>query len=370
MTEQSVQNRYSALLRAHVVEPEEKNLAAMAELGRELVLAHIPEEEAIEIHEKALHCLTEESPKMTLQDTASPISALLIEMLMSYSLASREQLDERKRVEEELTKYREHLEELVEERTAELAVAKEQAESADRLKSAFLATMSHELRTPLNSIIGFTGVILQGIVGEVREEQREPLTMVKNSANHLLSLINDLLDVSKIEAGKVDLFLGGFLLDDLVNEAVETFSPAVSKKDLELLTDIPNNITLFSDKRRMKQVLMNLIGNAVKFTESGRVTIAARTVGDENLEIRVSDTGIGIRAEDMGKLFRAFQQIDASLTRKYEGTGLGLHLSKKILTLLGGSISARSEYGKGSEFSFVLPLKHKEQGKNEENTGD
>jgi len=376
MMEQSIQDRYIAVLRAHVIEPEEKHREAMSELGRELVLAGVPEEEAIEIHEEALCRLTQEFPEMTLQDTAGPISSLLIEMFMAYSLASREQIEERKQAEEELDRYRKHLEESVrertrqlEEKTAELERANLRLQEADRLKSVFLASMSHELRTPLNSIIGFTGVILQGIVGEIREEQREPLTMVKNSANHLLSLINDLLDVSKIEAGKVDLSLEDFRLNDLVKETVEAFSPTVRDKDLVLLSDIPSGITLFSDKRRIKQVLMNLVSNAVKFTEAGSVTIAARIVGDENLEIRVTDTGIGLRAEDMGNLFQPFQQIDAALTRKYEGTGLGLYLSKKILTLLGGDISVRSEYGKGSEFTFILPLKHKEQGGNEENTG-
>ncbi len=181
---------------------------------------------------------------------------------------------------------------------------------------------SHELRTPLNSIIGFTGIILQGMVREVNEEQSKQLTMVKNSASHLLSLINDLLDISKIEAGKVELSLEEFSLDGVVREVAESLSPTATEKGLELITEVPEGITLFSDRKRAKQVLMNLGGNAVKFTDQGSVKITARVPGDDNLEIRVIDTGIGIKKEDMDKLF---QQIDVSLTKKHEGTGLGLH---------------------------------------------
>jgi signal transduction histidine kinase len=233
----------------------------------------------------------------------------------------------------------------------------------DRLKSVFLASMSHELRTPLNSIIGFTGIILQGMSGEVNEEQRKQLTVVKKNANHLLSLINDILDISRIEAGKVDLSLEEFGLDDVVREVVETVSPTAREKGLELLTEVPEGITLFTDRRRVKQVLVNLGGNAVKFTDQGSVKIAASVPGDDNLEVRVIDTGIGIKKEDMDKLFEPFQQVDISLTKKHEGTGLGLYLSKRLAALLGGDISAKSEYGRGSEFTFTLPLQYREEQK-------
>ena len=276
----------------------------------------------------------------------------------------------RKQVEEELRKHREHLEELVKERTSDLeekTVELEQAnirlQEIDRLKSVFLASMSHELRTPLNSIIGFTGVILRGMSGEVNERQREQLTVVKKNANHLLSLINDILDISKIEAGKVDLSLEEFSLDDVAGEVVETLSPTANEKGLELLTEVPEGITLFSDKRRVKQVLVNLVSNAVKFTDQGSVKITTRVPEDDDLEIRVIDMGIGIKTEDMKKLFLPFQQIDVSLMKKHEGTGLGLHLAKRLATLLGGDISAKSEYGTGSEFTFTLPLQYREEQK-------
>jgi len=276
--------------------------------------------------------------------------------------ASRDELDrevtERKKAEEDVKRYAEQLEQ-----------ANIRLQEVDRLKSVFLASMSHELRTPLNSIIGFSGIILQGMTGEVNEEQRKQLTMVKNSANHLLSLINDVLDISKIEAGKVELSLGEFSLDGVVREVVEPLSLTASEKGLEVLTEVPEGIALFSDKRRIKQVLMNLVSNAVKFTEQGSVKIAARVPGDDNLEVRVIDTGIGIKKEDMDKLFQPFQQIDVSLTKKHEGTGLGLHLTKRLVTLLRGDISAKSQYGRGSEFTFTMPLRYEEGQKSEENTG-
>ncbi len=270
---------------------------------------------------------------------------------------------------EELQKAYVGVEKKVEERTGELqekTVELEQAnirlQEMDRLKSVFLASMSHELRTPLNSIIGFTGIILQGMSGEVNEEQSRQLTMVKNSASHLLSLINDVLDISKIEAGKVGLSLEEFSLNGVVREVVKPLSPTASEKGLEVLTEVPESITLFSDRRRIKQVLINLVSNAVKFTDQGSVKITARVPGDDNLEIHVIDTGVGIKREDMDKLFQPFQQIDVSLTKKHEGTGLGLHLTKRLVTLLGGGISAKSEYGRGSEFTFTMPLRYNKEG--------
>jgi signal transduction histidine kinase len=289
----------------------------------------------------------------------------------------KKEIEKRKQIGDELRKHQEHLGELVKERTSDLeekTIELEQAnirlQEMDRLKSVFLASMSHELRTPLNSIIGFTGIILQGMAGDVNEEQRKQLTMVKNSASHLLSMIDDVLDISKIEEGRLKLSLEEFGLNDVVSEVVETLSSTASEKGLDLLTEVPEGITLFTDRRRMKQVLMNLGSNAVKFTDQGNVTIAARVPGDENLEVRVIDTGIGIKKEDMDKLFQPFQRVGMSLTKSYtEGTGLGLHLTKKLVNLLGGDISAKSEYGRGSEFTLTVPLKYEGGQGNEEDTG-
>jgi PAS domain S-box-containing protein len=265
---------------------------------------------------------------------------------------------------EELQRYADKLEQRVakrtaqlEEKTKELEQANSRLKRADQLKSVFLASMSHELRTPLNSIIGFTGILLMELAGTLNNEQKKQLKMVKNSANHLLNMINDILDISKIEAGKVDLSLEKFLLDDVINEVKEIFSNQVTEKGLELITNIPQRILLFSDMRRIKQILINLVSNAVKFTKQGRITVTSTILPDERLEISVADTGIGIKAEAMDKLFNPFQQVDMNLTKQFEGTGLGLYLCKSLVNLLGGEISAKSEYKKGSVFTFILPLK-------------
>ena len=276
----------------------------------------------------------------------------------------------RKKTEEELEKHRDHLEELVEERTAELAVEKERAEATDKLKSVFLASMSHELRTPLNSIIGFTGILLMGLAGEMNEEQNKQLRMVKNSANHLLSLINDILDISKIEAGKVELSIEKFKMIGVVNEAMETMTPAANMKDLKLIAELPHEIEMYSDRRRVKQILMNLAGNAVKFTERGDVRITAKIVNGEKVEVRVADTGIGIKEEHMKLLFSPFQQLGGDIEKRHEGTGLGLHLCRRLTELLHGDIRAESKLGVGSTFIFNIPIRHEEEYHCEKDTCD
>lgn len=249
----------------------------------------------------------------------------------------------------------------LEERAKKLVEVNIRLQEADSLKSVFLANMSHELRTPLNSIIGFTGLLLMQMSGEINEEQKKQLNLVKNSSKHLLSLINDILDISKIEAGKVELFIEEFKLDDIVREVVESFSPAVNEKGLKFLKEIPGGITLYSDKRRFKQVLMNLVSNAVKFTDQGSIKIEAKVLKDKKLNMCVTDTGIGIKKGDMNKLFKSFQQIDMSSTKRYEGTGLGLHLSRNLVIIMGGDMSAKSEYGNGSKFTFTLPVNYEKE---------
>ncbi len=242
----------------------------------------------------------------------------------------------------------------------ELEEAKERAEAADRLKSAFLATMSHELRTPLNSIIGFTGILLQELAGPLTEEQRKQLTMVRASARHLLDLINDVLDISKIEAGEVEVVTESFSLRDLISEVTASAAPLVEKKGLTLSLRIDPDVgAISSDRRRVGQVLMNLISNAAKFTPSGEIRVGCRLDGPW-VVVSVADTGIGIRQEDLCKLFVPFQQIESGLTRNYEGTGLGLSISKRLVTLLGGSIAVESEPGRGSTFTFRLPLERRQ----------
>ncbi|WP_051464176.1 PAS domain-containing sensor histidine kinase [Aminiphilus circumscriptus] len=271
---------------------------------------------------------------------------------------------EKRRTEEELDHYRRGLEDLVRRRTEELEAAnadllqaKLAAESADHLKSAFLATMSHELRTPLNSIIGFTGILLQGLAGPLNEEQAKQLRMVQGSARHLLALINDVLDISKIEAGRIELAEEPFDLRAAVERVVQSVAPAAKEKGLQLVCEIGEGVgQIVGDRRRVEQVLMNLLGNAVKFTARGSVTVTC-TREDSSAIMSVKDTGIGISAENLQKLFRPFQQVDSGKTREYDGTGLGLHISKRLGELMGGSISVESTPGSGSTFTFRMPIR-------------
>jgi PAS domain S-box-containing protein len=239
----------------------------------------------------------------------------------------------------------------------ELQVAKERAEDADRLKSAFLSTMSHELRTPLNSIIGFTGILLQELAGPLNGEQRKQLAMVQTSARHLLDLINDVLDISKIEAGELQVTIQSFDLRDLVLEVSASARPLAEKRGLQLHASVAPDVgAVSSDRRRVGQILMNLLSNAVKFTPSGEIRVDCRLDGAWAV-LSVTDTGIGIKREDLDRLFVPFRQIDSGLTRNYEGTGLGLSISKRLVTMLGGDIAVESEPGRGSTFRFRIPAR-------------
>ena len=243
------------------------------------------------------------------------------------------------------------------ERTDKLAQANIRLQGLDKLKSMFIASMSHELRTPLNSIIGFTGIILGGMSGDITNEQRKQLGMVKSSASHLLELINDVIDVSKIEADKVELAIEEFDLAALVHDVYKSFETMADEHGLKITFEPSERLIVSSDKRRTRQVVMNLVSNAIKFTDKGRIDIKlAKT--EALAEVSVADTGIGIRKEDIGRLFQAFSRI-ATDNRLTEGSGLGLYLSRKIAKLLGGDIKAASEPGKGSVFTLALPLKHR-----------
>ena len=266
---------------------------------------------------------------------------------------------ERKKAEEALRKARDELEVKVAERTKELSQANIRLQELDRLKSLFIASMSHELRTPLNSIIGFTGIMLQGLAGEITEEQRKQLTMVKKSASHLLDLINDIIDVSKIETGEVELTIEEFDLSDILQEVEGSFKVAVDEKGLKLSLKMPERLIIKSDERRTKQIIMNFVSNAVKFTGRGKIEIEA-VKKDERVKVSVKDTGIGIKKENMKKLFKQFSRIHVKGRPIEKGTGLGLYISKKVADLLGGQVEVESVFGEGSKFTLTLPLRYEE----------
>ncbi|MFZ6017675.1 MAG: response regulator [Nitrospirota bacterium] len=236
----------------------------------------------------------------------------------------------------------------------------------DKLKSTFLANMSHELRTPMNAIIGYTDLLLDRVDGPINEEQEKSLKKVAANARHLLQLINDILDISKIESGKMEVEIKEIDLKWLIDSVIPTFEPSIKQKGLTLALNIDEGLPfIYGDEDRIRQILINLLSNAVKFTHKGRVTITARLSergikpGESPIfaEVCVEDTGIGIKAEDLGKIFDKFVQVDLTAVREYEGTGLGLSIARGLVALHKGMIWATSKYGEGSKFCFTIPLK-------------
>ena len=242
----------------------------------------------------------------------------------------------------------------------ELEVARDAAQESSRTKSSFLANMSHELRTPLNAIIGVTEMLQEDAREFNREDEIEPLDRVQRAARHLLALINDILDLSKIEAGKMDLVLEHVSIATLIDDVVHTVESIASKNENKIVVKCPDAIgSIYADQMRVRQALMNLVSNASKFTSKGTVTIAAakkRTAAGEHVEFAIMDTGIGMSPDHLAKLFQEFSQADSSTTRKYGGTGLGLAISRRFCQMMGGDISVQSELGHGSKFVITLPV--------------
>jgi protein-histidine pros-kinase len=251
--------------------------------------------------------------------------------------------------------YRKGIESALQKKNVEL-------ERANQAKDRFLASMSHELRTPLNGIIGFAEFLSDGKPGPLNDKQKEYLGDILSSGRHLLHLINDMLDLVKIQAGRADLALERFSIRDAINEVCTGVHPLAVSKAIELTVNVGDGIEFVTlDQQRFKQILYNLLSNALKFTdEHGHVGTDVTVVDTERFRLVVSDDGIGIRAEDIGRLFSEFEQLETGTARRFGGTGLGLALTRKLVELHGGKIGVESEFGKGSSFAVVLPLEAQE----------
>lgn len=271
---------------------------------------------------------------------------------------------ENERLASELGRLNESLEDRIraatlelEERNRQLEWQRQELERAYRLKSQFLASMSHELRTPINALLGYTSLMRDQIYGELNRRQEEALSRMYTASQHLLELVNDILDLAKIEAGKMPVNIEPVDVRMLIRELSQTIEPMVRRKDLEYVVDLDDSLPLIrTDATKVKQIVLNLLSNAVKFTHKGQVAVRTRPARNgDGVLIEVSDTGIGIRREDIGKIFEDFRQVDQSSTREYGGTGLGLSITRKLLHLLGGTIRVDSEFGAGSTFTVWLP---------------
>jgi len=313
----------------------------------------------------------------TMRGTGAEIIALFISILMlssvilirHYFIRQNRQKERLSESEKEYRDLSDHLEQRVEQRTRELLHANYKLKEYSQIKSEFLSKMSHELRTPLNAVIGFSDILISGMDGELTHEQKEDVKLIFNSAQHLLELINDVLDFSKLEAGRISLNPDRILMSQATSEALSDFLAGIHEKGLTVHDEIPSDFPpVYADPARLKQIIRNLISNAVKFTDQGSITLqaiwtdregrrlsAAPPEGRGFIQMSVIDTGIGISDKNLSQIFHGFHQLESGPTRPYEGTGLGLAITQGLVELHGGKIGVESQPDHGSRFWFTLP---------------
>jgi signal transduction histidine kinase len=305
---------------------------------------------------------------------AMPVEAIAGKILSDHGeltavvtiLHDRREAIEKARLYEQLKQASDELERKIQAATADIAQQNEllrrqaiELEQASVMKSQFLANMSHEFRTPLNAILGYTHMLLNGVTGPVSDQQRKSLTRIDSNSRHLLALINDILDITRIEAGRMPLNLSTFRFPELVDEVMSELEPIIKRSNLVVSARMPRSLpSLKSDRQKVKQIVLNLLSNALKFTPAGSVTISATHNGKNRfVDIAVKDTGVGIPPDDQVKVFEDFRQLDSSPARGYGGTGLGLSICRRLSQMLGGTIELESEPGRGSTFTLRLPAR-------------
>jgi signal transduction histidine kinase len=305
---------------------------------------------------------------------AMPVEAIAGKILSEHGeltavvtiLHDRREALEKAKLYEQLKHASDELERKIQAATADIAQQNEllrrqaiELEQASALKSQFLANMSHEFRTPLNAMLGYTSMLLQGVAGECEAPVKRQLSRIESNGRHLLTIINEILDISRIEAGRMPLQMSTFKVLDLVDEVKAELEPIIQRAKLAVTVDLPKDVSqITSDRQKVKQILLNLLSNALKFTHHGGVTIAGRRNAKEStVALSVTDTGIGIANVDQDKIFEDFRQLDNSPTRAYGGTGLGLSICRRLAQMLDGRISVQSQVGRGSTFTLTLPTK-------------
>lgn len=344
MDKRDLERRYEGILAQFFGREEERALFEVSGMGKELVTSRLGPDVLLDIHSACLNRLLEKLDPLTISRMVVNANEILLNGIMAYAMNYYSFMD------------------ILESHKKELEQANIKLKEIDRLKSMFIASMSHELRTPLNSVIGFSSILLKEWVGPLNTEQKENLSIILKAGKHLLALINDVIDVSKIEAGVVEPVIADFDLYDVMVEVVNLFSEEMGEKGIELRVE-PIHLNMHTDRKRLLQCILNLMSNAVKFTEKGDVRVTAHLATDEgrmrpsSVVIAAEDTGIGIKEEDLLKLFQPFVRLDSPLRSKVLGTGLGLYLTRKLAKeILRGDIAVISRYGEGSVFTLKIPV--------------